>query len=45
MNYLPVYLTLTSSFDTLVAAYFGNVDMSMMSSDFFSKAMVVVFMF
>ena len=41
MNSIPLYQTLSSSFDALVGAFFGNVEMS---SDFFSKAMVVFFM-
>ena len=44
MNEIPVYQSQGSSFDTLLAAYFGNVDMGEMSSDFFSKAMVLLFM-
>ena len=45
MSDIPVYQTQTSSFDVLIGAFFGNVDMEVMSSGLFSRAMVIFFMF
>ena len=43
MNDIPAYQTQETSFDTLFAAYFGSIDLTVMSSDIFSKVMVILF--